>query len=218
MARRKRSTTRKSSKSGSASALFAIAGAIVAAIAYAVFNVDIMGPAPGPEEDAPLETVSSDVVSGRASVIDADTLDIHGKRVRLVGVDAPESGQKCLDASKQLVRCGAEAANALDAWIAGNPVSCAIEGKDRYDRLLGVCTVRAASVQEWLVLNGHALAYRSYSTAYVPMEEKAEKAKAGMWAGQFVEPWEWRKGLRLPGEKPTQAMVNGSVSTASFQY
>ena len=31
---------------------------------------------------------------GTASVIDADTIEIRGERIRLVGIDAPESGQK----------------------------------------------------------------------------------------------------------------------------
>jgi endonuclease YncB( thermonuclease family) len=152
------------------------------------------------------------LVAGTASVIDADTLDIHGQRIRLVGVDAPESGQKCRSAGK-FVRCGTSAANALDTWINRNPVSCAIEGKDRYNRLLGKCSVRGASLQEWLVSNGHALAYRSYSTAYVPAELKARKAKAGIWASEFVAPWDWRKGLRLSGEKPTKAMLDGKFAS-----
>ena len=152
-------------------------------------------------------------VAGTASVIDADTLEIRGERIRLVGVDAPESGQKCLDASSKFVRCGAIAANALDTWINRSSVSCNIEGKDRYGRLLGQCKVRGQSVQEWLVVNGHAAAYRSYSTAYVAAELRARKASAGIWAGEFVMPWDWRQGLRLDGEKPTKAMVSGKFAS-----
>jgi endonuclease YncB( thermonuclease family) len=150
---------------------------------------------------------------GTASVIDADTLEIHGERIRLVGIDAPESGQKCLDTSGRFVRCGTIAANALDAWINRDAVSCNIEGKDRYDRLLAQCKVRGQNMQEWLVANGYAVAYRSYSTAYVPAELKARNAKAGVWAGKFVAPWDWRKGKRLPGEKPTKAMLEGKIAS-----
>lgn len=152
-------------------------------------------------------------VAGTASVVDADTLDIRGERIRLVGVDAPESGQKCLDVSAKFVRCGSLAANALDRWINRASVTCDIEGKDRYGRLLGVCRVRSASIQEWLVLNGHAVAYRSYSTAYVPAELHARQAKAGIWSGEFVMPWDWRQGLRLAGEKPTKAMISGKFAS-----
>jgi endonuclease YncB( thermonuclease family) len=150
--------------------------------------------------------------TGTASVIDADTLEIRGERIRLVGVDAPESGQKCLSDEDKFVRCGSISANALDAWIDRNPVTCDIEGKDRYGRSLGDCRVRGQSVQEWLVSNGYAVAYRSYSTAYVPAELKARSERAGVWAGEFVEPWLWRQGLRLPGEKPTRAMISGKFA------
>lgn len=167
-----------------------------------------MGDPPGYAETPKAPTS----VVGTASVVDADTLDIHGQRIRLVGVDAPESGQKCR-ANGKLVRCGTNAANALDTWIDRNPVACIIEGKDRYDRLLGECSVRGQSVQEWLVVNGHALAYRSYSTEYVPAELKARKAKAGIWSSEFVAPWDWRKGRRLAGEKPTKAMLEGKLAS-----
>jgi len=152
-------------------------------------------------------------LTGVASVIDADTLEIRGARIRLTGVDAPESGQKCLSADNKFVRCGSISANALDAWINRNPVACDVEGKDRYGRLLGECRVRGQSVQEWLVTNGYAIAYRSYSTAYVPAELAARSKKAGVWAGEFVEPWLWRQGLRLPGEKPTKAMISGKFAS-----
>ncbi len=163
-------------------------------------------PAPVDEPETPsANPPPADAISGTASVVDADTLDIRSERIRLVGVDAPESGQKCLDAGNKLVRCGTIAANALDAWINRNPVTCVSEGKDRYQRVLGKCTVRGESVQDWLVRHGHAVAYRAYSTEFVPAEEAAHSAKAGMWAGDFVMPWDWRKGQRLPIEKPVTA-------------
>lgn len=152
-------------------------------------------PAPSP---APVSKGSE--VTGTASVVDADTLDIHSQRIRLVGVDAPESKQKCLDKNGELFRCGAAAANALDQWINRNPVTCVSEGHDRYSRTLGKCTVRGESVQGWLVSNGYAVAYRTYSEEFVPAEQTARQTKAGIWAGQFVMPWDWRKGERLPVE------------------
>ena len=45
-------------------------------------------------------------------------------------------------------------------------------------------------------LNGW-LAYRKYSTTYVPEEAQARAAQAGLWAGAFVPPWDWRRGARL---------------------
>lgn len=230
--------SRKRGRSGSASLVAAILGAAAAAIwfflaeAGVVPGIDIGGsvasggdasaPIPGGQDTAQTPSgpnaeaeagtapaASGSAIVGTASVVDADTLDIHGQRFRLNGVDAPESGQKCKDGDGKLYRCGTAAANALDAWINRNPVSCDVTGKDRYGRSLGDCSVRGESVQGWLVAHGHALAYRSYSTAYVPAELKAREAKAGVWAGEFVAPWDWRQGLRLDGEPPTKAMTDG---------
>lgn len=169
--------------------------------------------APLEGEAAPARKGLPAEVSGTASVQDADTLEFGKVRVRLTGVDAPESGQKCRDAGGRFVRCGVIAANALSAWLNRNPVSCEIEDKDRYGRFIGKCSVRGADVQEWLVSNGHAVAYRTYSTAYVEAELKARQAKAGVWSGEFIMPWDWRQGLRLDGERPTWAMINGKFAS-----
>jgi endonuclease YncB( thermonuclease family) len=66
----------------------------------------------------------TDDLAGRASVIDGDTLEIHGTRIRLWGGDAPESIQLCRGEDSLQYRCGAKAANDLDAFIAGRPVNC----------------------------------------------------------------------------------------------
>ena len=42
---------------------------------------------------------------GQASIIDGDTIEIHGQRVRLFGIDAPEHDQLC-EAAGSRYRCG----------------------------------------------------------------------------------------------------------------
>lgn len=195
----------------------AIAG-FAAAILIALFNLTPSGKvsllattetaSPAPNS---VPVAAGDIV-GVASIVDGDTLDIHGTRIRLSGIDAPESHQMCKDATGRLWRCGASVANALDAFIGGNTVSCSVVDTDRYGRSVSVCSVRGKDIQQWLAVNGYALAYRQYSTAYVADEEKAHRAKAGIWAGEFVNPADWRKGLRLDGEKPTKAMTEGKIS------
>lgn len=139
--------------------------------------------------------IDPNLIVGRSSVVDADTLEIHGTRVRLDGVDAPESSQRC-GAVGQEWACGQQAALALSEWIGGKTVSCKLHGADRYQRKLVRCTVDGQDMQAWLVSNGWAMAYRRYSTDYVAAEEVAKSAKLGLWRGEFVTPWEWRTGQR----------------------
>lgn len=130
---------------------------------------------------------------GIASVVDGDTLEIHGRRIRIWGVDAPESRQVCQLEGKPW-RCGTAAANALDAWIAGRTVSCEQVDTDRYKRVVAKCSVGADSLNEWLVREGWALDYAQYSKgAFVEHQQAAEGAKRGLWASEFEKPWEWRK-------------------------
>jgi endonuclease YncB( thermonuclease family) len=66
----------------------------------------------------------ADILSGQASIIDGDTLEIHGTRIRLWGIDAPESNQLCRSENNLQYQCGAKAANELDTFIARRPVDC----------------------------------------------------------------------------------------------
>lgn len=129
---------------------------------------------------------------GRSSVVDGDTLEIHGTRIRLEGIDAPESRQRCGSAGQEWP-CGQQAALALSDWIADRPVSCQRRGTDRYQRVIGRCYVNNVDMQGWMVSNGWALAYRRYSEDYVAAEEHAAAARVGMWRDEFVPPWEWRQ-------------------------
>src|ERR1700751_2755976 len=93
---------------------------------------------------------------GQASVVDGDTLEIHGIRIRLWGVDAPASSQLCRGADSNLYRCGAKAANDLDSFIARRPVNCTPVAQDQYGRTVATCSVGGADIGEWLPAQGVA--------------------------------------------------------------
>lgn len=150
---------------------------------------------PSFEAGTPSPADTQALIVGRSSVVDADTLEISGVRIRLEGVDALESSQACGAGDTQW-RCGQQAALALDEWLAGRTVSCRPTGVDRYQRTLARCFVGAEDIQSWLVLNGWAMAYRQYSTDYVAAEDVARQRKVGMWAGEFHPPWDWRRRRR----------------------
>jgi endonuclease YncB( thermonuclease family) len=145
---------------------------------------------------APAEAATGQAIVGRASVIDGDTIDIRDERIRLDGIDAPESGQSCRAAGGSDYRCGQRAALALADRIGQANVACDVLGRDRYGRHIATCRLDGMNLNEWLVASGWALAYREYSRAYVGAETDAKAAGRGMWAGDFVPPWDWRRGSR----------------------
>jgi endonuclease YncB( thermonuclease family) len=152
-----------------------------------LFMCAALVPAPGSPVQAGGE------IADVASVIDADTIEIHGQRIRLHGIDAPEGGQTCLDAAGRNWRCGQGAALALQDLIGRRTVACDERDVDRYGRIVGRCLVDDLDINEWLVAQGLALAYRRYSLDYVAAEDQARAAGSRMWAGTFEPPWEWRR-------------------------
>lgn len=138
--------------------------------------------------------IAGDGLVGRASVIDGDTIELHGQRIRLHGMDAPEARQRCSHPDGSEWRCGREAAFALDELLRGRVLTCVRRDQDRYQRVVAVCRIGSIDIGEWMVLNGWATAYRRYSTDYVAAEEKARAEGRGIWSGSFENPEAWRWG------------------------
>ena len=80
----------------------------------------------------------------------------------------------------------------------GKTVTCIGNTKDQYGRLIANCFVGDLNLNATMVESGMALAYRYYSLEYVEQEDFAREAKQGLWSGEFIAPWDWRKGKRLP--------------------
>ena len=138
---------------------------------------------------------------GVPAIIDGDTLKIHGEKIRLDGIDAPESEQICLTSDNKPYPCGQNATFFLISITENKTVSCETSVKDRYGRHIATCFADNINLNKAMVLNGHALAYRQYSKRYIEAEKTAKIQQAGMWQGEFVEPWKWRKGERLSQNK-----------------
>jgi endonuclease YncB( thermonuclease family) len=149
---------------------------------------------------------------GQASIIDGDTIEIHGQRIRLFGIDAPEHDQLC-EAGGAQYRCGQQAALALADQIGRHTVDCVPHDVDRYGRVVAVCSAAREDLNAWMIRKGWALAYRHYSTAYVPDEDAAHLAGAGIWRGTFDAPWDWRQGKRQgTAQVESQAPVSSAAA------
>ena len=133
------------------------------------------------------------VIIGVATVIDGDTIDVSGTRIRLYGIDAPEGAQPCARADGAVWQCGDAASLALTRQLGRSQVRCEANGQDRYRRTIAVCFRAGVDINQWMVANGWAMAFRRYSMAYVSAEDRAQTAKLGLWAVTFQMPWDWRR-------------------------
>lgn len=151
--------------------------------------------------------------AGEVEIVDGDTLVWRGERVRLFGIDAPEGDQLCTRNARDYP-CGEKAMQWLIEKTEGRDVRCEKRGRDGYGRLLAVCFTDENNLNRGLVEAGLALAYRRYSQEFVPAEEAARRAAKGLWAGEFVPPWQWRQGTRLAlASGPDEACpIKGNVS------
>lgn len=138
-------------------------------------------------------SVSANTIAGRASVIDGDTIDIHGERIRILDIDAPESQQTCRQPSGISWRCGREAALRLSAWIGKRVVVCETDRKDLYQQWLARCESGGADLAEWLASRGWAVPYRECKCEVLrDLSQQAKNLRIGIWSGTFMMPWEWR--------------------------
>lgn len=144
-------------------------------------------------------------LTGRAHIVDGDTIIISETHIRLQGIDSPETDQVCLDAKGERWKCGVTARDRLLEHIGQRAVSCTDLGRDRYKRILGVCYAGSEDLNAWMVREGFALAYVKYSREYVAEEKVAQIAKRGMWAGAFIAPWDWR-------QRNKQTIILGDLS------
>ena len=142
------------------------------------------------------------IIIGKANVTDGDTIKINDQKIRLFGIDAPETKQFCKEVYlsflifnfKRDYKCGEKSTSALKKKIKNKKIRCLIQDKkDRYKRNIGICYLKRQDINSWLVKNGYAIAYRRYSKKYIIDEQYAEDNKLGIWQVTFMEPEKWRR-------------------------
>lgn len=139
--------------------------------------------------DAPFSLDGPPLTGTVERVLDGDTIDIAGQRIRLPGLDAPEWNQTCTSSDGGEWGCGNAAAGRMRDLTRGRSLSCQPEGHDRYGRLLATCRDGRTDIAEALVADGLALSTGRYGSA----EAAARQARLGLWQGNFDPPAEWRR-------------------------
>jgi endonuclease YncB( thermonuclease family) len=131
-------------------------------------------------------------VQGQARVVDGDTLAIGKQRIRLHGIDAPESSQSCyIDGVAW--ECGKASTWELSQRVGTRPVSCLVKDQDHYGRLIADCQVGGVSLNTQQVEGGWALAYEKYSKDYLAHQTRARAAKRGIWSSKWSSPEQFRR-------------------------
>ena len=150
------------------------------------------------------QTLKGTEIYGVPKIIDGDTVHINNKKIRLEGIDAPEMRQQCKKESFKIsfligftfykdYSCGRVSKEKLITKINTSEIKCISSSKDRYKRYIATCFKGKTNLNQWMVRNGFAIAYRRYSKKYVPDEVFAKENKLGLWQGKFIEPEKWRK-------------------------
>jgi len=154
----------------------------------------------------------ANVLAGPAEVIDGDTIDMTGTRIRLIGIDAPESAQQCRRDGAAW-DCGREAAAALHEILSAGPLECTAQGTDRYGRTLATCRNALFDLGHEMVRRGLAVPFEDDAPyEYAEARDQARQLQFGMWAGEFEEPAAWRAAN--PRAEPQLARAQGDEGPA----
>jgi endonuclease YncB( thermonuclease family) len=151
-------------------------------------------------KNAPAQTPpsGSQTLNGRVvSIADGDTVTVLDSndtqhRIRLEGIDAPESHQAFGEQSRQ----------SLAEMISGKEVTVSYQKTDQYGRLVGKILLDGRDINLEQVRAGMAWHYKFYENEQTPedrelyakAEETARSARRGLWQDSNpVEPYQFRK-------------------------
>lgn len=153
--------------------------------------------------------------AGRVRVIDGDTFDVGGERVRLFGIDAVESEQTCRTDTGAVWACGDWVTREVRTLFEGKHARCITRDTDRYGRTVATCEIGGQDAGRVLVQGGLAFAYRRYSMAYDLDEKGAAVARRGLHAAQVQRPAEFRKSGPTPpaAQTATNCVIKGNISS-----
>jgi endonuclease YncB( thermonuclease family) len=127
--------------------------------------------------------------------IDGDSLRAgDGAEYRIFGIDAPELHQTCKEANGKSWACGRAAKARLTTLIKGGTVNCETRDKDRFGRIVAVCSAQGMpDFGDAMVRQGYAIDLGGTAgNPYHQAEVEAQASKRGIWRGTFERPSDWR--------------------------
>lgn len=139
-------------------------------------------------------TFSVEIISSKnlpLKIVDGDSLEIGEKRIRLIGIDAPEYNQLCKNKEGKQYDCGRQAKNFLINWLKDDSIDCHIHGTDQYNRYLCTCYIDTQDINAEMVRQGLAVVY--LDSPYKSEQEEAKRHKRGLWQGKFMHPHLFRR-------------------------
>ena len=151
-----------------------------------------------------MRLVRAEIPVGRiVKVTDGDTVQVLDAsktthKIRLAGIDAPESGQAF----------GTKAKRRLLELVGGQTVGVEYSKRDRYRRIVGKILVDGRDVNLVMVRDGLAWWYRKYAgeqsavdqRLYKTAEDQARAGRVGLWSDPHaMAPWDWRHRPPPPG-------------------
>jgi len=172
-------------KAGAIRAAAVFASLVLAASAAAQTNQSA-------KSRGPIANTPDQTIKGSAMAVEGDLLTVNGTAVRLMGIDAPDPGQKCKNRYGHELDCFKVATAVLANMVKGEEVTCTVTEQDRTGEKKGECRVRGVDLGAAMVARGWAFQYASLSPAYQKGEAYAQSKRLGLWAGQVEKPWQWR--------------------------
>jgi micrococcal nuclease len=163
-------------------------------------------------------SVHAQTITGKVvGVVDGDTITVlegtTPHKIRLYGIDCPESGQDFGQKAKQFV----------SDMVFGKQARVVQMDMDRYGRMVGMVYVGNTCVNEEIVRAGLAWVYNRYCkdpvcSQWRDLEKQAKAAKIGLWSHPDpIPPWDYRRGVRsTTSMKAVSGVYHGNTRSMVF--
>ena len=143
-------------------------------------------------------------------VIDGDTVSVNltngTAKIRLYGIDAPESKQEY----------GKQSTKRLNELIGNQLIKVYVVNKDRYGRLVGKIFFEGEYINAIMVKEGAAWHYKQYSKdiELAVAEQWARQEQEGLWKQEKpTAPWDYRHGTTTQSRAPPAKQEQVKKST-----